>query len=35
VDVYAPDASGSAPPLYVLTGPATQLNKPYGIYIGQ
>jgi hypothetical protein len=35
VDVYAPDAKGNASPVSVLTGPATQLNEPYGIYVGQ
>jgi hypothetical protein len=34
VDVYANSASGSAAPLRTLSGSATQLNKPYGIYEG-
>ena len=35
VNVYQPTASGSAAPLRVLTGSATKLDKPYGIYEGQ
>jgi hypothetical protein len=35
VNVYTPTATGNATPLRVLTGSATKLNKPYGIYEGQ
>ena len=35
VYVYASNASGNAAPLRVLSGSATQLNEPYGIYEGK
>jgi hypothetical protein len=35
VYVYANNASGNAAPLRVLSGSATQLNTPYGIYEGK
>jgi len=35
VYVYAPNSTGNAAPLRVLTGPATQLNSPVGIYEGK
>jgi len=35
VYVYEHDASGNAAPIRVLTGPATQLDQPAGIYEGQ
>lgn len=34
VYVYANSASGNAAPLRILSGPATKLDKPYGIYEG-
>jgi hypothetical protein len=35
VYVYAHDASGNVAPLRVLSGKATNLDEPYGIYVGQ
>jgi len=34
VYVYAHDANGKANPLRILTGAATLLNGPSGIYVG-
>ena len=33
--VYTHDSSGNVPPLRVLSGPATKLDEPVGIYEGQ
>jgi hypothetical protein len=33
--VYAPDSNGSVAPEHVLSGPATKLNAPYGVYAGK
>ena len=35
IKVFAHDASGNVPPLRVLSGAATKLNAPYGIYEGK
>jgi len=35
VYVYTHDSSGDVPPLRILSGSATKLNQPYGIYEGQ
>jgi hypothetical protein len=35
VYVYEHDASGNETPLRVLTGSATQLDEPNGIYVGK
>jgi hypothetical protein len=35
IDVYTHDASGNVAPLRVLSGSATGLNQPYGIYEGK
>jgi hypothetical protein len=35
VYVYTHSASGNAAPLRILSGPATKLNQPYGIYEGK
>jgi hypothetical protein len=35
IDVYTHDASGSATPLRVLSGAATRLDQPYGLYEGK
>jgi hypothetical protein len=35
VNVYTHDSSGSVAPLRVLSGTATRLNQPYGIYEGE
>ncbi len=34
VVVYEHDATGNAAPLRILSGPATKLNEPYGIFVG-
>jgi hypothetical protein len=34
INVYLPDAAGSVAPARVLSGPATKLSAPYGIYVG-
>ena len=35
VYAYTHDSAGSVPPLRVVSGPATKLDNPYGIYEGQ
>ncbi len=35
VDVYKHDSAGNVAPLRVLSGPATKLNEPYGVYEGK
>jgi hypothetical protein len=35
INVYEHDAAGNVAPLRVLSGPATRLNQPYGIYEGK